>query len=636
MSPPPCHRFCPHQLPICLLVVTALMSTAAAAEIEALTENCSFSRGPINGVVIRSADQQLAVYGWDEGPVDQLLLTHGRRDVIWRAESAAESAKITAPIGEKYALEKGPEFWSRFHESRYHDYAQQTTKIADDVWPVSRWVGGGDTFDWNGLTFDVLATPGFTRGAVTYVVELDGKRIGFSGDLIYGDGKVIDLYSFQDAIPDAQVRGYHGYGARLADLVTSLEKIVAAKLDLLVPARGPVIQQPAESAGRLKSRAQAIYRNYLSTSALHWYFKEDRMRNCGQRVLGDGAEIDLMPYAEHTKTPEWIFEDGTSRLLISETGRGFLLDCGTSRVIDSIKKLIDQEVIDKVDGIFVTHYHDDHTDMVQAAAEEFDCPVYATTEYADVLERPQAYHLPAMTANAIRPIQAVASGHTMNWNEFDLTFHFFPGQTYYHGALLVAKPDHRPVFFVGDAFAPSGIDDYCVLNRNLLHDDEGYLFCLNKVRAAGDCWLVNEHIKHVFRFNSQEMSYLQSQYLARREVLREMFPWDDPNYGVDEQWAVLYPRGATARPGETIEFELRITNHSRTEREFRVTPRLPAGLNLVSADKALTLAPRDAGAVKWKVRVGDNVKSRQLLTADIVSEAMEFHRWADALVSVEP
>ena len=38
-------------------------------------------------------------------------------------------------------------------------------------------------------------------------------------------------------------------------------------------------------------------------------------------------------------------------------------------------------------GIFVTHMHDDHTDMVQAAAKAFACPVYATAEYADVLER---------------------------------------------------------------------------------------------------------------------------------------------------------------------------------------------------------------------------------------------------------
>ena len=70
----------------------------------------------------------------------------------------------------------------------------------------------------------VLATPGFTRGAVSYVGTVEGRRVGFTGDLIMGDGKIFDLYSFQDAIPAAKVGGYHGYGGRLADLISSLQK----------------------------------------------------------------------------------------------------------------------------------------------------------------------------------------------------------------------------------------------------------------------------------------------------------------------------------------------------------------------------------------------------------------------------
>src|SRR5213079_2425167 len=42
----------------------------------------------------------------------------------------------------------------------------------------------------------------------SYLLELDGKRIAFAGDLIYGDGKFIDLYSLQDAIPDVKEDGY--------------------------------------------------------------------------------------------------------------------------------------------------------------------------------------------------------------------------------------------------------------------------------------------------------------------------------------------------------------------------------------------------------------------------------------------
>ena len=621
---------------VSVLSAVVAVETTVAFPAEQITEHCIVQPGVVNGAVIHANGQQLAVYGWDDGPVDRLLLTHGRRDVVWRAASALSQANVVAPARERYSLESGPDFWEKFPQTRFHDYGQQSTKIPDKAFEIDQWVADGDVLDWNGLKISVLETPGYTRGSATYVVELDGIRIGFTGDLIYADGQIMDLYSFQDAIPDAQIRGYHGYGGRLADLVTSLDKIVAANLDIVVPARGPVIRQPTESARRLKTRVQNVYRNYLSTNALHWYFKEDRMRLCGERVLGKGADIHLMPYSRHEKTPEWIFENSTSRLLISENGRGFLIDCGYQRVIEAVQKLIDEEVIEKVDGIFVTHFHDDHTDMVQVAAEKFACPVYATPEYVDVLEKPEAWHLPAMTANPIRGIRRMKNGQSIKWNEFDLTFHFFPGQTHYHGALFVQKPDERPVFFIGDAFAPSGLDDYCVLNRNLLHDDEGYLLCLKKVREAGECWLINEHIQHVFSFSKDELDYLETRYRERRDMLAELFPWDDPNYGIDEQWAVLYPRGVKAGFGEIVELEVRITNHSPVAREFVATPQLPAGVSLVSVGEPLKLEPRTTGSVTVKVRVEPNGGASRVVTADISSDGMKFSRWADAQILVEP
>jgi glyoxylase-like metal-dependent hydrolase (beta-lactamase superfamily II) len=61
-------------------------------------------------------------------------------------------------------------------------------------------VRDGDQIGWQGIAIRVLATPGYTRGAVSYLVEVDGKRIACVGDLIYGDGKILDLYSLHAAI----------------------------------------------------------------------------------------------------------------------------------------------------------------------------------------------------------------------------------------------------------------------------------------------------------------------------------------------------------------------------------------------------------------------------------------------------
>jgi glyoxylase-like metal-dependent hydrolase (beta-lactamase superfamily II) len=597
-----------------------------------------FLPGAVNAVVIERDSDRLAIYGESaksQRSAKMVLLTHHRRDVLAGARAAVEAgAKAVAPAAERRLIESPTEYWKDFTKKRFHDYEQQSTKVLGQSLPVDRWVKEGDVVTWKGLDFRVLDTPGYTRGAVSYLVDVGGTRVAFTGDLIYGDGQLIDLFSFQDAIPEAKIRGYHGHAARLAQLVPSLEKILRHEPDVIVPARGPIIRNPQQALKQLIDRVQDVYRNYLSTNALNWYFKEERMRICGERVLGKGADVQLMPYAAHEKPPDWIWEQNTSRLLISKSGHGFLLDCGYQKVIDSVKELMKQGRVKKVDGIFVTHCHDDHTDYVQAAADAFNCPVYALTEYEDVLSRPGAYHLPALTTNVIRDVRAVKSGAKMDWQEFELTFHFYPGQMLHHGALLARRGSDKPVFFVGDSFSPSGMDDYCLLNRNLLHEDVGYLMCLKKLREfRGNYWLINEHIPYVFSFNDKELDYLETRYRARIAALRELFPWDDPNYGIDEQWAVFYPYGNEAEAGKEVTLEVRIMNHSPAPRTFTFTPHVDAGMKLLKHERSITLAARQSGSIPIHVQTPSEA-GNYLVTCDLDSKDMAFREWIEAIVTV--
>ena len=621
----------------CLLLSLACIPVGDIAA-EEVTPSISVTHGPINGVLIQRDSNRLAVYGVpaDADPaVERVLLTHHRRDVVWAARRAVgNGASAVAPESEQDLIADPGAFWSAFTANRFHDYDQQSTRILGSPLDVDLWVKQGSTVSWRDLTFLVLETPGYTRGSVTYLTDVDGKKIAFTGDLIYGDGQLVDLFSFQDAIPDAQVRGYHGYGGRLSQLIESLELVASHQPDILVPARGPVITDPAAAINKLILRVKALYRSYLSTNALHWYFKRERMQICADRILEKGFPVTLMEYSHYQDTPEWIWVNSTSRLLISDSGRGFLLDCGNQRVIDGIDQLIESGMISGVDGIFVTHFHDDHTDMVEAASRKYKCPVYATQEYADILVNPAAFHMPAMTSNAITNLKSVRNGLSMRWKEYQLTFHFYPGQTIYHGGLLVRRPDEKPVFFIGDAFSPSGVDDYCVLNRNLVGEDQGYLLCLKKLqRMRQDYWIINQHIPHVFRFNDDEMLYLISRYRARRNMLKELFPWDNPNYGIDEQWAVGYPYGSTVEPGSTTEIQVRITNHSPRRRKFEVTPHMPEGMQLLSSSKSVTLAAGASGAVTLRIQVNSQ-SGTHLVTADVHSDGMHFNRWVEAMVTV--
>ncbi len=198
---------------------------------------------------------------------------------------------------------------------------------------------------------------------------------------------------------------------------------------------------------------------------------------------------------------------------------------------------------------------------------------------------------------------------------------------------MAEKPDERPSL-CGRFLCPTGYDDYCVQNRNLLHDDQGYLLCLSKFRSQKrPFWIVNEHINHVFAFTNEELDYLERQYRLRIEMLRELFPWDDPNYGVDEHWATFYPHGLTVPANASTEMQVRIMNHSPVTRTFTVRPHLPAGVESTPAEFAVTVPPHAEGHVKIPIQVGA-ATGDFVVTADIVSEGIHLYDWAEAQISV--
>jgi glyoxylase-like metal-dependent hydrolase (beta-lactamase superfamily II) len=613
---------------VLMLIVCQALTSAQQVKIEHLAGGNMVSITNIKG----SDSAKIYRAGKPSQQGGRLLLTHHRRDVL---PTIPQDAHVVAPREEVSLFSKTEDYWNAMSQKRFHYYAQQSTKVLVKPVKVKQWVSEGDIMESAGIKFQIVATPGFTRGAISYLATIERKRCAFTGDLIYGDGKIFDLYSFQDAIPEAKVGGYHGYGGRLADLVTSLRKIKAWKPDIIYPARGPVINNPAEAIDKLINRVQALYGNYLSTNALHWYFKEERMRICGERVLGKGAKIDLMPYCLHLDTPDWIIQFSTSRIIVADNGHGFLLDCGGKNQFEYVKDLVAKGLVKQIDGIFVTHTHDDHSQMVKAAAEHFKCPVYATTEYEDVLENPGHYLMPGLTEHAVEDVKGMKDGETMKWHEYEFTFRFFPGQMYYHGALLVKRPKTKPVFFIGDSFAPSGIDDYCLLNRNLIHPDSGYPRCFKILRELPKgAWLINQHVPHVFRFSDKEMTYLETQYAKRTRILRNLFPWDDPNYGIDERWATFYPYGNIMKPGETREVQVRLTNHSPIRRTFKVTPHAHQGAKVLSEAVSTKLDSRAEGAVKVKIQA-PRKPGVYVVTADIDSKDMHFRDWVETIIEVE-
>ncbi len=607
-----------------------------------LPPGLSIVPGPVNGAFIERNGKFLAVYGDPSGAhvaPDTVLLAEARRDVTWAARGPAQrGARIIAPEKEAGLLSHPEKFWAELREKRFHDYAQQSTKVPAEALPVSRTVKEGDTVTWEDLAIRVVDTPGYTPGAVSYLVELGGRKVAFTGNLIRDDGKLQDLFSLQDAIPEAKIGGYHGWAGRLAQLVASLDRVAAEKPDLLAPLRGPVIPDPVPAIRRLQDRIRAVYANYLSINALRWYFKDEHIRVKARRVLGADAPVDWMEMAETPLLPEQIIPISNSRLILSDDRSGFLVDCGSSGIIGQLRKLRDAAKLTSVEHVFVTHYHDDHTDALPELVKEFGAKVHACGSLVNVIERPGDYRLPCLTKNPTAVTAPHRDGDTWRWKEYRLTIFDFPGQTLHHNGLLVQRDGAWSAFFAGDSFTPSGIDDYCLQNRNFLHEGQGYFRCLDQLeRLPKGCLVLNQHVEPAFRFSPAQIGRMRQTLRQRLPLLAQLLPFDDPNYGLDETWAVLHPYWVTLRPGQAAQLQLRITNHSPNQRTFHAALRAPEGLRAAARAEPARIAPDTEGAIEMSVAApADRPPGLHVVVADVAWEDGELREWAEAVIEVVP
>ncbi len=466
----------------------------------------------------------------------------------------------------------------------------------------------------------VLDTPGVTRGSVSYYADIQGKRIVFCGNLIYGDGRLTNLYDLQDTFEGVNIDGYHGYMARAVPLIESLEKIRDLKPDLLVPARGPWIERPTEAIDCLITKLREVYKNYLFANALWWYFGDETMTQSARKVLGqanlDAAEISRLQRSKTYDLPPWILEFSTTRILVSRTGAALVVDCNGPNEFQNILTLIEKEKFKTVEAGFITHYHHDHVPGMALVAERFDCPIHCSEVSRPILEHPESFRMPCVAPVSIKNID---TRKTWTWHEFTLTAMHFPGQAIYHDALLVAKNDEdRPILFVGDSFTPTGIDDYCLWNRNFPGDDEGYLHCLDIYRnMTPRPYLINQHVEPMFDFEDDRIDQMVSALKNRRELLDDLFPYEGAGFGVDPVWARFEPYCLDSENENPIDLRLVIHNHAKRPLTF--------GLQGSDEVKRTTIPPGEEAVLSFpltetKKKIQTNGRDYRIMTRKIHCE----------------
>jgi glyoxylase-like metal-dependent hydrolase (beta-lactamase superfamily II) len=628
-------------------------SSPRPGTVQWLTDHLGVFWGPIHVGVLRNGHEvalfdcgDREVFDWaGRGglKISTVFVTHHHREQARGLEGHSAEVQVVVPEDELKLFTEVTSYWAA-PGTRWHIYNQHPHHWTfPEPITVTRTVRDGDSLTWGPSRISVLATPGHTDGAVSYCVEVDGRRIVFCGDLLSGPGQLPDLFSLQKGFQRGQRRisDYHGYLGAREWLEASLRRVLELKPDVLVTSHGGIITRPHEAITSVLDRLETLYRNYVSTSALRHYFPELFTEFAGQP--------DQLPFQETVEVPPYLRHIGTSWILISEDGAAFVMDCGNRQVIEALESMLSQGTIKRVEGLWITHYHDDHVDAIPEFLQRFGCPCFAVPSVAGVVSRPLAWRLPCISPSQIAVDRILADGTSLSWHEFRLTAFEFPGQTLYHGALLVETGSDR-LFFVGDSFTPSGIDDYCIQNRNFLHDGMGFQRCLELVMKLRPTHMFNCHVDRAFRFSEDFCQAIIGRLKERRQLLAQLFPWPDPHFGMDELWVRADPYEQSVKAGGIANFKVVVFNHLEKEAEFRVRAvppfswrksRVPAARHSWKGWSPILAAPRTENGVTLTVEVPRNAQpGRHIVTLDVAcpweNSAPQFLLgFAEAVVVVE-
>ena len=183
--------------------------------------------------------------------IDWVLHTHHHRDQCQGDDRlVADGTQVGVPAREAALFESVEAFWRLRRQFDDYDASSLSNTRARSI-PVARRLADYETFEWRGHRFRVQPTPGHTRGSVTYLAEIDGRALAFSGDVIAAPGQLDAIHDlqWQYATPDA-------IGAALHSVVT-LKGIAP---DRLLPSHGSPIDDPVTALGALETNLRELFR----------------------------------------------------------------------------------------------------------------------------------------------------------------------------------------------------------------------------------------------------------------------------------------------------------------------------------------------------------------------------------------
>ena len=254
-------------------------------------------------------------------------------------------------------------------------------------------------------------------GSISYLIDIGGKLLAFTGDLIHSGGMVITYYDLEYYYND---NGENGI-IRSFDSFQKLRKIAP---DILLPSHGDIIQEPESEIKTLCAKLERA-RTVFST-------KDASIENFMNEDIDQGQPPvnleEFFPSVIHRGfSPPFIIKGSHDNCI--------LVDCAGCDFFGyteaQLDKMFKENNIKNIDFVIPTHYHDDHTagfNLLQSKGLK----IYALENIVDVLENPTHYRIGCLVETPVKVDRVLKDGEILKWDDYEFQIFHFPGQAEYH------------------------------------------------------------------------------------------------------------------------------------------------------------------------------------------------------------
>ena len=552
-------------------------------------------------------------------PTDVLITHHHRDQGQGLAKAATAGLHIWAPYNEQDLFHSVDAHWQARAVFNNYNVRQDRFSLLEPV-PLFGLLEDYAVYHLAGFRIEVAPTPGHTTGSLSLMVEVDGQKVAFTGDLIYAPGKLWSLAASQWS--------YNG-GEGLPATVASLLDIQERQPNLLLPSHGAPIAAPAEAIDLTVARLVELMAYRRENPHLTALIAE--------------------PYSP--VTPHLLRSNqnvANTAVLLSSTGKALFIDFGydftTGLAQDadrasrrpwlySLKNLKRKYGIQRVDVVLPTHYHDDHVAGINLLRRVEGTQSWIPANFAPILANPARYNLPCLWYDPIPADRVLPLGQPISWEEYTLTVFAFPGHTRYAVAIFFVVDGQR-VLVVGDQYqSEDGLQwNYVYQNRFSAGD---FHYTAGLYAQLRPDLVLSGHWEPLW-VKPGYFDELHQRGEALERMHNDLLPDEIAGFGVEGFGARIEPYQAFLHLGEKLELEVEVKNPTPQTAMAEVRLVLPSGWKADPALRVIELAPGVETRLSFRVTPPpDLVIRRARLAVDLTVGGHFFGQQAEALVTIQ-